>query len=100
MLTFNQLTLKSAVTASAPAKTITLGSATANEVLYTVPTGRKFSGQAWGNSTATGAVQINSVTFNFAGQTNNITPLVLAAGAVVVKSSTPWVYIVGVEEDA
>jgi hypothetical protein len=81
-------------------KQIAIRSATSNEALYTVASGRKFSGQAWGYSTTVGAVFINSVEVQFAGSSNTITPLVLAEGAVVTKYSSAVVYIVGVEEDA
>jgi hypothetical protein len=99
MLTFNAIA-NAPTTTTATAKQITLISNTNGASLYTVPVGRKFSGQAWGGGTTEGAVQINSTAVYFAGSNYNITPLVLAAEAVVTKFGSGWVYIVGVEEAA
>jgi uncharacterized protein YegJ (DUF2314 family) len=94
-------TATAAASAAAPTQiAIQTTNNSTNEVIYTVPAGRKFTGHFWSNTTSTGNVKINGVVTNFPGQNYNITPVSLVAGTILIKADTTYLWIIGVEEDA
>ena len=79
---------------------------TANAVMYTVPTGRKFIGRI-GNTTSGYGTYVNSALIPFfqgSGGTNPtaaaLFELTLLAGTVIKEQAANSTYIYGVESDA
>ena len=93
-----------AVDTTAP-KSITIQSqGSASATMYTVPTGRKFSGYLWTNNQSYWG-RINNIDLrSYAGTYASITPLPiqLRAGDVVKSSATAsdYTFIQGLESDA
>lgn len=95
-----------AVGAAAQKQIAVQGTDTANVVLYTVPTGRKFIGSFAPNSLATSQVFINGtyIRLNVSQTSGSVTsaiPVTLIAGTVIMSVGSPYACgLFGVESDA
>lgn len=90
------------------ARQIAASSSTNGVILYTVPSGKKFTGYIHGSSTSgtytltpSGGAAVTFVAFPVTGTSIGTTPmlLTLVAGTIVTNTSTSTTFLNGVESD-